>query len=104
MDKVHKAIRWQDGNGWVELRFFDPDHFGTGPHVTGHWKVFGGSGRYHNTACIVDREGQIDEGQIKDLCYHALRGKDGSELREMILETIDKEYDTSVFKKEKITQ
>jgi len=53
-------------DGVLELRVRDEDKV-----VTGHYKAFGNSGRYHNTAALVVDE-KFDRRQIKTLLHYAV--------------------------------
>lgn len=95
MKKIHKAIRWEDDRGWMELRFFEPDHHGTAGYVTGHWWAW--DGNYHNTACIVDRDSKLDDSQLDTLLHFALHSNaDPTDIKDELLKVIGQELPITI--------
>ena len=90
--RKYKAVRWEDANGWFELRFHGPGE--TGPYVTGHWQsLFFATGAV-DTGYIVDKEAQVDEAELSKL---TVKAQTPADFREEILLVIGKEYDTTFF-------
>ncbi len=55
MRKIHSAIRWENEEGYFELRFFSD----TIAYVTGHWKAWEGP-RHYDSRVIADDHGNYD--------------------------------------------
>lgn len=83
MKQVHKAVRWEDSDGYLEL------HFHPNNSVSGHWKAWDGK-TYQNSPLIEENGTQIKDA-VEFLAFRAV-GKDNcDDIIEEILQVIGRE-------------